>query len=174
MDAKDIFYPLIILFFIIGLVIGYAIHRPETVQKIQYVDRTVEKVVEVTATPSPTSPTSTPVSTAIPIPDFTIKQLYDPVNDQPTTTMKLENRRAVPDVVSIHPGDSVSIVITASSVPGPITLVLGSYQRKLGSNGAVFITFNNKGTYNFSAIVPSGDPNILPAVYAEKGTIIVN
>ncbi len=174
MDLKDnTFYPLVILFFILGLVIGYAIHRPETVQKIQYVDRPVEKIVEVTTTPVSASPTSTAVSTVTPAPDFIIKELYDPVKDKPTATIKLENWRAVPAMVSVSQGDTVLIGISTSSIPGTITLILNSYQRNLGTNGAAFITFNKKGTYVFKAIIPSGDPNILNTTYAE-GTIKVS
>ena len=176
MEIKDnTFYPLIILFFFLGLVIGYMVHQPVTVTETRYINNTVEKIVEKTpeATGSPTSV----VTVAVPTPgtDFSVKDSYDPSMDKPTRTIELANWRATPDTVTIHPGESVVIVITASSVQGPITLVLNStYKRNIGTSGAAFITFNKKGTYTFKAIIPNPDPNIVPIVYADNGKIIVN
>ncbi|MCZ7372585.1 MAG: hypothetical protein O8C60_02825 [Candidatus Methanoperedens sp.] len=174
MDSKDsTFYPLIALFFILGLVIGYAIHKPETVQKIQYIDRPVENIVEVTTTPLSTPPASTAAATATPAPDFTIRN-YDPSIDKPTMTIELVNWRANPEVVTIRVGETVLIKISDYTVQSPITFILNSsYKENLGKSGARMITFNKKGTYDFKAVIPSSDPSILPAVYAEKGTIIV-
>ena len=173
MDSKDsTFYPLIALFFILGLVIGYAIHKPETVQKIQYIDRPVENIVEVT-TPLSTPPASTAAATATPAPDFTIRN-YDPSIDKPTMTIELVNWRANPEVVTIRVGETVLIKIMDYTLQSPMTLVLNSsFKENLGKSGAKMITFNKKGTYNFITIIPSSDPSILPRTYAEKGSIIV-
>ncbi len=179
MDAKKALYPLIVVFFILGLVIGYAIHKPETIEKIQYVDR----IVTTTATPVTTSPTATasatlpgsPAATAI-TPDFTVKN-YDPSKDKPTVTMELANMAVNPNSVSIHVGDIVLIKITDIYLQSPgLTLILNtSYKKNLGTMGAVVVTFNNKGTYRVQAEIPSGDPTILPKVYTEReGIIIVN
>ena len=178
MDAKKALYPLIVVFFILGLVIGYAIHKPETIEKIQYVDR----IVTATATPVTTSPTATtsptstesPTATAI-APDFTVKN-YDSSKDKPTVTMELANMAVNPNSVSIHVGDTVLIKITDIYLQSRLTLILNnSYKKDLGTMGAVVVTFNNNGTYRVQAEIPSGDPTIFPKVYTEReGIIIVN
>lgn len=169
--------PLIIIF-IFGAVIGYAAHKPETIVKVEYINQTIEKIVEVTVTPALTAPipTATPEITATPkIPDdFTVKS-YDPATDTPSQTIELKNQRANPDTLSIHPGDNVLIKINDYSLQSPMTLTFlnSSYTKNLGTSGAVYVTFNKKGIYGFESFIPSGDPTILPKPYA-KGTITVS
>ena len=179
MDAKKNLYPLIVVFFILGLVIGYAIHKPETIEKIQYVDR----IVNATATPVTTSPSATASPTpaesptATPIaPDFTVKEYYDPAKDKVTVTMELVNRATTPDTVRIMAGETVLIKIIETSLQSRLTLILNSsYTKNLGTSGAVVVTFNKKGSYSVKAIIPSSDPSIIPIVYTEReGKIIVN
>ncbi len=176
MDVKDnTFYPLIILFFFLGLVIGYVIHQPATVMQIKYVNNTIEKIVEKTPEATVSSTSALPTAAPTAVADFIVKESYDPSMDIPTETIDLANWRAFPDVVTIHPGESVVIRITASSLPGPITLVLNStYKRNIGTSGAAFIIFNKKGTYTLKAIIPNPDPNVIPTVYADNVKIIVN
>jgi hypothetical protein len=160
MDPKyKTLIPLVIIFFIFGVVIGYVAHKPET----------VEKIITVTITPTPTpAPTPTPTPT---ISDFTVK-IYEPSIDIPTKTIELTKRGAEPDAMSIRSGDTVLIKIT-DSPQSPLTVILNAtYSRKLGTSGAVVVTFNKIGTYSLKAIIPSGDPNILPTTYA-TGTISV-
>lgn len=172
-DPKNkLLIPLIIVFFVFGVVVGYVAHKPETVVKIEYVNQTVEKIVEkiieVTVTPTPTL-TPTPALTPA-IMDFTVKG-YEPSKDAPTKTIEITTRGAVPDTLSVRPGDTVLIKITTP--PSAVTLILNAtYSRNMGTSGAVVVTFNKKGMYSFKAIIPSGDPNILPTTYGE-GTITV-
>jgi hypothetical protein len=178
MDAKKSLYPLIVVFFILGLVIGYAIHKPETIEKIQYVDRIVTATATATpvttsqtATASPT-PTESPNATAI-APDFTVKN-YDYSKDKPTVTMVLANMAVNPNSVRIRIGETVLIKITDISLQSPLTLVLNLSKRiNLGTRGAVMITFNTKGTYRVQAEIPSDDPAIIPKVYTEREGIII-
>ncbi len=175
MDPKyKTLVPLIIIFFIFGIVVGYVAHRPETVVKTEYVNKTVEKIVEkiveVTVTPTLTpTPASTPAATPS-VPDFTVKN-YEPSKDIPTKTIELTTRGAVPDTVSVRLGDTVLIKVTTP--PNPITLSLNAtYSRNMGTGGAVVVTFNKKGSYSLKAVTLSGDPNIQSTPYAE-GTITV-
>jgi hypothetical protein len=169
--------PLIIIFFIIGVAIGYLAHKPETIKEI----------VNVTVTPVPTPtlistpiPTPISISTSIPTPtatpalsDFTVRN-YNPSTDVPTATIQLVNNRATPNEIHVHVGDTVLIKITDVSLTSPLTLFLNSaYSMNMGTSGAAFITFNNKGTYTFEAIAISPDPNIVSLTYG-KGTIIVD
>ncbi len=177
MDAKKALYPLIVVFFILGLVIGYAIHEPGTIEKIQNVERIVTATPVTTspgATPSPT-PTESPTPAAI-APDFTVKEYYDPTKDKVTVTMELVNRATNPESVRIKAGETVLIKITDSSLQYRLTLILNSsYTKNLGTSGAVVVTFNKKGSYSVKAIIPSSDPSIIPRVYTEReGIIIVN
>jgi hypothetical protein len=183
MDAKKALYPLIVILFILGLVIGYTIHKPQT---IEYVNRTVTTtataIVTATATPITTWPTATtsptpaesPTATPV-VPDFTVKN-YDFSTDNPTVTIELANMAVNPNTVRIHTGETVLIKITDYSLLSPMTLILNfSYRRNLGTSGAVTVTFSRKGTYRVQAEIPSNDPNILPKVYTEReGIIIVN
>lgn len=177
MDPKyKTLIPLIIISFILGAAVGYVAHKPET--KIEYHNTTieVEKIVTVTVTVTPTPtpmPTLTPTPTPAVVADFTVK-IYEPSKDVPTKTVTFDNLRANPSEMSIKPGDTVLFKITDYTA-SRMTLVLNesvisevlSY-----SGGAVVITFNNKGTYRFKAIIPSSDPSIAPRTYAE-GTINV-
>lgn len=170
--------PLIIIFFIIGVAVGYVAHKPVTIEKIVTVTVTPIPTPTPITTPIPTlTPTSTPIPTPTPtatpvISDFTVRN-YDPSTDTPTKKIDLVNRRANPTETPIHLGDTVLIEITDSSLTTPLTLILNStYSKNLGTSGAAFITFNKKGTYTFKAIVPSPDPNVLPSTYGE-GTITV-
>jgi len=171
MDPKyKTLIPLIIVFFVFGVAVGYAVHKPETIEKFEYVNQTVEKIVEkiieVTVTPTPTP---TPIVTPA-LPDFTVKN-YEPSKDIPTKTIELTTRGAAPGTVSVRPGETVLIKVVTPQ--NPVTLILNAtYSRNLGTSGAVVVTFNNKGMYSFKAVIPSGDPNILPTTYAE-GTITV-
>ena len=169
--------PLIIIFFIAGVAVGYLAHKPVTIEKI------VTITVTPTPTPSPIStpittpiytpiPTSTPTTTATPASDFTVR-IYDPSTDKPAQTIELTSKGANPGTVSIHPGDALLIKITGYSSQSPLNLILNStYSQNIGTSGAVIVTFNKKGSFSFEAIVSSGDPNILPKSYAE-GTINV-
>jgi hypothetical protein len=92
MDPKNkTLIPLIIIFFILGIVVGYVAHKPQT----------IEKIVTVTVTPIPTPPptltqtptptptlTSTPTATVAPtVTDFIIKN-YDPSKDTPSKLLR--------------------------------------------------------------------------------------
>lgn len=177
MDAKDnTLYPLIILFFLLGLVVGYVIHKPATVETIQIVNRTVEvptikeveKIVYVTAIPTSTVPGVAPVSA-----DFSVK-IYDPSTDRPSRTMELTNWRFNPDTLSIRAGETILIKITDLSLQNPLTLIVNSsYTRNMGRSGAVIVTFNKKGTYDLRAVFTSEDPNIQPTKYGEAATVTV-
>ncbi len=177
MDPKNkIYIPLIIIFFIFGVVIGYVAHKPATIEKPVYINTTIEKVVEkiveVTPTLTATPAVPTPAPTATPeVPDFTVK-IWDPSRDNPKYTVLLDNHAANPDTLSIRPGDMILIRITDNFLSNPLTLNLSSYTRNLGTAGAVVVTFNKTGTYRFQAIIPSRDPHVLPAEYA-RGTITV-
>ncbi len=182
MDPKyKTLIPLIIIFFIFGIVVGYVAHKPQTIEKIVTVTVTPipTPIPTLTQTPTPTpTPTQTPTSTAIATPaisDFTVKN-YDPSTDTPTKTIELTSNGANPSTLSIRSDDSVLIKITGYSLQSPLTLNLTSLnmsqERNLGTSGAVVVTFNNKGIYSLKAIIPSPDPNILPKTYAD-GTITV-
>ncbi|MFZ3058182.1 MAG: hypothetical protein WA102_00460 [Candidatus Methanoperedens sp.] len=168
--------PLIIIFFIVGVAVGYVAHKPKTIE----IEKPVEKIVYqnntvyVTVTPTPT-PIATAIATAIATPaisDFTVRN-YNPSTDIPAKTIELTSNGAKPSSVSLHPGDALLIKITGYSSESPLTLILNyTYRRNLGTSGAVIVIFNTKGSYNLKAEVPSGDPNILPKSYAE-GTISV-
>ncbi|MCX9009893.1 MAG: hypothetical protein OIN66_02115 [Candidatus Methanoperedens sp.] len=181
MDAKDnTLYPLIILFFLLGLVVGYVIHKPVTEERIQIVNQTVketpiikevEKIVYVTVTPTSTvSAVVTSVSG-----DFSVK-IYDPATDRPSNTMELTNWRFSPDTLSIRSGETVLIKITDLSLQNPLILTIDpsdpQYKRDLGRSGAVVVTFNKKGTYNLKAVTISSDPNIQPTTYGQ-GTVTI-
>ncbi|MGB8217175.1 MAG: hypothetical protein WCE94_07730 [Candidatus Methanoperedens sp.] len=174
--------PLIIIFFIIGVAVGYVAHKPVTV--------TIEKIVTVTVTPIPTptpitTPITTTISTPVPTPtataaatvtpvisDFIVRN-YDPSTDKPVKIIELTKNGANPNIVSVHPGDALLIRITGYSSQSPLTLILNStYSQNLGTSGAVIVTFNKRGSYSFNAVVTSSDPNIIPRPYAE-GTISV-
>ena len=172
MESKDItFYPLILLFFVLGLVIGYVIHQPET--EIKYINNTievpiiVEKIAEVTS--SPTSNVPTPASTQVP--DFEIK-IYDPEKDQPTTTIELINWKAMPDQIRIRPGQTVLFKVVNYPQRDPPNFIMGSYERKLGTAGQIVAKFNKIGNYDFRVVIPSDNPDTLPTEYA-KGSIRV-
>lgn len=174
MESKYItFYPLIVLFFVLGLVIGYVVHQPET--EIRYMNNTievqknVEKSGEVTTLPTSTATTPTPTSTQVP--DFEIK-IYDPAKDKPPETIELVNWQAMPDQLSIPLKNTVLIkVINYPDRPAPY-FIMGSYNEKLGTAGQIVVKFNKKGTFNYEVIIPNDDPNINPMTYA-KGSIRV-
>lgn len=169
MEPKDItFYPLIILFFILGLVIGYVIHQPAT--EIRYINNTievpkiVEKIVETTA--SPTSTASTPAPTSTQVPDFEVRN-YDPEKDKPAQTIELVNWQAMPDQIAIPLENTVLIkVVNYPDRPKP-EFIMGSYKEKLGTAGQIIVKFNKKGTFNYKVIIQNEDPSILPRIYAE-------
>lgn len=169
MESKNkMLIPLIIVFFIFGVIVGYVAHKPVTIEKI------VEKTVTVTVTPAPiTTPaptlTPTPTQEATPtVSDFTIKNSYDPAVDTPTYTIHLRNWRADPNDLSVRLGDSVLIKITNNMESYRMTLLFNSsYIKDLGTSGFAYFTFNKKGLYNFKVIIPSDDPNVIPQTYAE-------
>lgn len=172
MDPKNkTLIPLVIIFFIFGVVVGYVAHKPETVEKIVEKETIVNVTVTQIPTPIPTpTPTPTPTATVTPLSNFTVKD-YNPSTDIPTKTIVFEtNYVASPNEVAIHPGESVLIKITDYTLPFRLTLVLDLYQKDIGASGAAFVTFNKKGIYHFKGIILSGDPNVLPKTYAE-GTI---
>lgn len=179
MDPKyKILIPLVVIFFIFGIAVGYAAHKPKTIEKIEYVKNETNVTVTVTVTPTPTltlTPTLTPTPTAAPtVSDFIVKDYYNPSTDIPTKTMVFQTNYVVePNQVSIRSGESVLIKITEWSLPFSLTLVLNnSYQKYLGGSGSAFVTFNKKGTYSVEGIIPSGDPSIKSKTYA-TGTITV-
>jgi hypothetical protein len=171
MDSKNnTLYPLIILFFLLGIVIGYVIHKPET--RIEYVNKTievqstptikeVEKIVYVTAAPTYVAPTTTVVMA-----NFSVK-VYNPDTDKPANTMELNNYRFNPQTISIPTGSAVLIKISDYSLQSPLMLTLDSYKTNLGTSGAVVVTFNKKGIYNLKAVISSGDPNVISQPYGE-------
>ncbi|MDD5473552.1 MAG: hypothetical protein PHU34_05315 [Candidatus Methanoperedens sp.] len=180
MDPKyKTLIPLVVIFFIIGIAVGYAAHKPRTIEKIEYVENKTIVTVTVTVTPIPSqtlTPALTPISTAAATPgisNFTIKN-YDPSTDTPTKTMVFQTNYVIePNQVSIRSGESVLIKITEWSLPFSLTLVLNnSYQKYLGGSGSAFVTFNKKGTYSVEGIIPSDDPSVKPKTYA-TGTITV-
>lgn len=177
MDAQyNKLIPIIIIVFILGVAVGYAVHKPE----IQYINKTIEKTVVVTVTPTSTptltqtlTPTLSPTPTATPtVSDFTVK-VYNPSTDMPTKTIEFVAGHAQPDSMSVRMDDIVLIKITSYPYQSPLTLILNNtYSKDLGTSGAVIVNFNNKGTYSFKGIISSDDPNILPLTYGE-GTITV-
>lgn len=177
MDSKNnMLYPLIILFFLIGIVVGYVIHKPET--RIEYVNKTievqstptikeVEKIVYVTATPPAATPTyAAPAATTVVVANFSIKG-YNPDTDKPANTMELTNYRFNPQTLSIPTGSAILIKISDYSLQSPLILAMDSYEMSLGTSGAVVVTFNKKGIYNLKAVISSGDPNVIPQTYGE-------
>lgn len=178
MDKKDDtkLYILIIGFFALGLVIGYIIHQPGS--EIKYINNTIEssvaKTVEVTASPTAsttaTATTSAPIST--PAPDFEVK-IFDPEKDKPAQTIELVNWKALPDYISMHPGETVLIkVVNYPDYQASPKFIMSSYEKKLGTSGMIVVKFNNRGTYDFTVIIPNSDPSISPVTYA-KGSIKV-
>ncbi|MBU3966986.1 MAG: hypothetical protein KKG76_06405 [Euryarchaeota archaeon] len=174
MESKDSkFYPLIVLFFILGLVIGYVIHQPET--EIKYINNTievpkiVEKIVEVTASPASTAQTPAPTSTQVP--DFEVK-IYDPEKDKPAQTIEIINWQAMPNKISIPLGNTVLIkVVNYPDRPKP-EFIMGSYKQILGTAGQIVVKFNKIGNYDFRVVISSDNPGTLPTEYA-KGSIRV-
>jgi plastocyanin len=169
--------PLIIIFFIVGVAVGYVAHKPKTIE----IEKPVEKIiyqnntVYVTVTPTPiVTATAAAIETPA-ISDFTVRN-YDPSTDTPTKTIELTSNGANPSIVSVHPGDTVLIKITGYSLQSPLKLNLTSLnmsqERNLGTGGAVVVTFNTRGSYSLKASVLSADPTILPRTYGE-GTITV-
>lgn len=172
MESNDsTFYPLIVLFFVLGLVIGYVIHQPET--EIKYINNTievptiVENIEKVTASPTSTVPTSTaPTPTSTEVPDFEVK-IFDPEKDKPAQTIEIINWQAMPDQISVTLGNTVLIkVVDYPDRPKP-DFIMGSYKEKLGTAGQIVVKFNKKGTFNYKVIIPNEDPNINPMTYAE-------
>jgi hypothetical protein len=174
MDSKNnTLYPLIILFFLLGIVVGYVIHKPET--RTEYVNKTVEvestptikeveKIVYVTATAAPTY--ATPAATTVVTANFSVK-VYNPDTDKPTNTMVLTNYRFNPQTLSTPTGSTVLITISDYTLQNPLILAIDSYKMSLGTGGAVVVTFNKKGIYNLKAVISSGDPNVVPQSYGE-------
>ena len=169
MESKDTtFYPLIVLFFVLGLVIGYVVHQPES--EIKYINSTIEvqKNVENSreVTISPTSTATTPAPTFTQVPDFEIK-IYDPEKDKPPEIIEIVNWQAMPDLLSIPLKNTVLIkVVNYPDRPAPY-FIMGSYNEKLGTAGQIVIKFNKKGTFNYKVTIPDDDPNILPVTYAD-------
>lgn len=179
MESKErTFYSLIILFFVIGLAIGYLIHQPGT--EIRYVNNTIEvpkevpKIVEtigeVTAAPTAAATTSAPTPT--PVPDFEVK-IYDPEKDKPAQTIELVNWKAMPDDVSMRPGGTLLVKVVNYPADQEIPIfIMGSYKKILGNSGMIVIKFNNRGNYDFKVIISNNDPSVIPKTYA-KGLIKV-
>lgn len=172
MDQKyKTLIPLIIIFFIFGIVVGYVAHKPETIVKTVEVEKIVTVTVTVTPTPTPATPapTPTPTPTAAPaVADFTVKDYYNPFIDIPTYTIQLRNWGADPRTLAIRQGESVEIKNTDGSLTSPMTLILNSHERYIGKyGGSAFVTFNKKGTYTLKAILLSEDPTITSKTYAE-------
>jgi len=173
MEPKErIFYSLIILFFVLGLIIGYEIHQPET--EIRYINNTievptiVEKFVDITASPTST----TPAPTSTPVPDFEVK-IYDPEKDKPAQTIELVNWKAMPDHVSILPGETLLIkVVNYPDNQQKPKFIMGSFNQILGTAGQIVVKFNTKGNYDYTVLIPNPDPSINPVTYA-KGSIRV-
>lgn len=162
---------LIIILFVFGVLVGYLYNKPVKEVKLTPTPTPTPTPMPtiIPATPSPT-PTVTPIIT--PVKDFTVKQLYDPEKDRPTKTIELANYRTYPDIVRIHPEESVLIKFTDYSLQLLILKLNSSFERKLRPGGAIYVTFHNKGSYSLEAIIPSNDPSIIPRPYA-KGIIKV-
>ncbi len=169
MESKDItFYPLLVLFFALGLIIGYVVHQPET--EIKYINSTIEvqKNVENKGEVgvSPTSTATTPAPTITQVPDFEIK-IYDPEKDKPSEIIEIVNWQAMPDQISIPLKNTVLIkVVDYPDRPAPY-FMMGSYNKKLGTAGQIVVIFNKKGTFNYKVVIPDDDPNVMPVTYAE-------
>ena len=167
MESKDsTVYLLIILFFIIGVVTGYLLHQPGT--EIKYINRTIEvpgtvaTIAATTAIPVETTRQPTPTQA----PDFVVR-VYDPEKDQPVNTIELINWKAIPEKISIRPGQPILIKVVDFPQQSPPYFIMGSYERKLGTAGQIIITFNKVGTYDFQVVIPSNDPTVNPTKYAE-------
>ena len=174
MESKDsTFYPLLVLFFVLGLVIGYVVHQPET--EIKYINNTIEvpKIVEKSGegTVSPTSTATTPTPTSTQVPGFEVK-IFDPEKDKPTKTIEINNWQAMPDQISIRPGQTVLFKVVNYPQRAPPNFIMGSYERKLGTAGQIVVTFNKIGNYDFRVVIPSDTPGANPTEYA-KGSIRV-
>lgn len=170
----------IVISFIVGALAGYAIHTPET--KIEYINKTIEvpkiiyeeKIVEVTvtATPTGTTPAPTPQIPTISTSNFSMK-VYDPSTDKTDKIIEFNNNRASPPGSSVRPGKSVLFKNIDYTVSRPLALVVDSSNEiKLSGGSGVFVTYYEKGTYEFKAVYTSKDPNVKPTIYA-KGTITV-
>jgi hypothetical protein len=164
------------------MAIGYFIHQPGT--EIRYINNTIEvpievpkvETVEVTAFPtasptaSPTATLTTPAPTSTPVPDFEVK-IYDPEKDRPAQTIELANWKAMPDYVAMHQEETLLIkVVNYPANQEKPKFIMGSYEKILGTSGMIVIKFNNRGTYDFTVIIPNNDPSINPVIYA-KGSI---
>ncbi len=167
MESKErTVYLLIILFFIIGVVTGYLLHQPGT--EIRYINRTIEvpgtvaTIAATTTIPVKTTPQPTPTQA----PDFVVR-VYDPEKDKPVYTIELINWKAMPDEISIRPGEPILIKVVDYPEQEPPYFIMGSYERKLGTAGQIIVIFNKTGTYNFQVIIPSNDPTINPTKYAD-------
>ncbi len=184
MDPKyNTLIPLIIIFFIIGIA-GCVTQKP-IATPTPAPSPTPVPTTAPTPTPSPTPiPTASPMPTPIPASDFVIKDSYNPDTDTPDATIIIEGYDTVnPTQVGIHPGQSVLIRITSQSLTSPIALnlydaagcspCLNPPPKFLGTSGAAFVTFYNKGTYKFNTVIPSGDPYIAPTPFTTNRTIIV-
>ncbi len=193
MDPKyKTLIPLIIIIIgVVAFVIGYEVRQPVTIIAPTPTP-TSTPIPTLSPTPIPTlaptqSPTPTPTSTPILVSDFIVKDNYDPNTDIPCMgcIITIEGYNNVnPSGLSIRPGQSVVIKVTSQSLPKAINLTLYDTancspclppaQKYLGAqNGGVFITFNNKGTYMFNTVIPSGDPYILPTPFTTNNTITV-
>lgn len=189
MDPKNkTLIPLIIIFFVVGIAVGYVAHKPVTIEKPVEVEKIVTVTVTVTPTPAPATPTPTPTPTPITTPsvsDFTVKDFYNPDTDIPCygCIITVEGYYTVnPTGLSIHPGQSV-LIKTSQSFPEKLWLALYDtancspclppYQKYLGSSGAAFITFNNKGTYSFKTETRSSEQGVLPTPFTTNTTITV-
>ncbi len=135
------------------------------------VNPTLPPTVTPTATPTVTTiPTPTITPTPTHVPDFEVK-IYDPEKDRPAQTIELVNWKAMPDDVSMRPGETVLIkVVNYPDNQEKPKFILGVYQKILGTSEMIVIKFNNRGTYDFTLIIPNKDPSILPVTYA-KGSI---
>lgn len=180
---SKILVPLIIVLFALGLVIGYVIPKPPTIEEPRAMP-TPAPIPEPTLIPTPIpTPMETPVVTPVPTPlpetpvptpsisNFTVKG-YNPDIDNPTATIEFVNKVARPVTASVRPGETVLFIIKDYTIQSPLTLVLDTTERDLGTTGAAVVTFNLKGTYSYKAIFRSNDPYILPRTYAE-GSVYV-
>ncbi|MFA4936258.1 MAG: hypothetical protein WC568_10535 [Candidatus Methanoperedens sp.] len=180
MDPKyKTLIPLIIIFFIFGIVVGYVAHKPQTIEieKVVYINQTVEKIVTVTVTPTPAPqqaeevlPKETPV---VKVPDIIKLEITGTSVATKTITIKAIDYGGInPNPTSLRVNDTAFFRLYEIFQYKKAILQIGENNFELGTGSAIYLKFTEKRTYNYKVLVPSSDPNIQPTIYAE-GTITV-
>lgn len=165
--------PLLIGFFIFGVVVGYVAHKPETIETIVEKERIVTVTVTVTPTPVPQQteeivPKESPV---VQVPD--IIKLDGTFVAARTITIKGPRYGGIdPNPTSLRQNEIALFKLYEIFQYQKAMLQIGQYNFEIKPLGGVFLKFTEKRTYNYKVIIPSNDPNIQPITYAE-GTITV-